>query len=72
MAKAKVNIPWLPMRVIVSRVARHLGCAVKYARLRIVQEAEAGSDQSVWLDCRRVANVAASRRLARGRLGRRR
>lgn len=39
---AKANIPWLPMRVIVSRVARHLGCAVEYTRLRIIQEAEAG------------------------------
>jgi hypothetical protein len=41
-AKAEINIPWLPMRVIVSRVARHLGCAVEHARLRIIQEAEAG------------------------------
>jgi hypothetical protein len=42
MNEAAAKIPWLPRRVIVSRVARHLGCAVEYARLRIIQEAEAG------------------------------
>jgi hypothetical protein len=41
-AKAEINVPWLPMRVIVGRVARHLDCAVEHARLRIIQEAEAG------------------------------
>jgi hypothetical protein len=42
--KAETNVPWLPwlpMRVIVSRVARHLGCAPEDAWLRIVQEGEA-------------------------------
>jgi hypothetical protein len=39
---AETKIAWLPMRVIVSLVARHLGCAVEYARSRIIQEAEAG------------------------------
>jgi hypothetical protein len=34
-------LPWLPMRVIVSRVAHHLGCAPEDAWLRIVQEGEA-------------------------------
>jgi hypothetical protein len=41
-AKAETKIPWLPRRVVVSRVARHLGCTVEHARLRIIQEAEAG------------------------------
>lgn len=38
MTEAVAKIPWLPMRVIVSRVARHLGCAPEDAWLRIVQE----------------------------------
>jgi hypothetical protein len=40
-AKAEINIPWLPMCVIVSRVARHLGCTSEDAKLRILREAEA-------------------------------
>src|SRR5262245_10806411 len=42
MNEAETMIAWLPTRVIVSRSARYLGCAVEDARLRIIQEAEAG------------------------------
>jgi hypothetical protein len=41
--KAEISVswlPWLPMRVIVSRVARHLGCTSEDAWLRIVQVGE--------------------------------
>jgi hypothetical protein len=41
-AKAETNISWLPEPVIVSRVARHLGCGLEFAQSRIIQEAEAG------------------------------
>jgi hypothetical protein len=40
-AKAKTRISWLPMVVLVSRVARYLGCAPEDAGLRIVEAGEA-------------------------------
>ena len=42
MTEAETKVAWLPMCVIVSRVARHLGCAPEDAWLRIVEEGEAG------------------------------
>ena len=41
-AKAENNIPWLTLREVVARVARHLGCTPEDAKLRIVGKAEAG------------------------------
>ena len=40
--EAETKVAWLPMCVIVSRVARHLCCAPEDAWLRIVEEGEAG------------------------------
>jgi hypothetical protein len=43
-AKAEISIPWLPwlpMRVVVDHVARHLSCTPEDAWLRIVQAGEA-------------------------------
>ena len=41
MAKAETNISWLPMHVVVRRVARHLSCTPEDAQLRIVGKAKA-------------------------------
>jgi hypothetical protein len=40
--EAVANIPWLPMRVIVSRAVRHRGCGVYFARWLIIEEGKAG------------------------------